>query len=98
MGDDIKTRISMLERTILDLGTQLYELKGSFEKSKQDKEDLKTTITFLKNYLDKKGLLKKDDFDEELALSYEIENELIEDLPLTPLKGGQGKSPRRLKH
>jgi hypothetical protein len=99
MSDDTKIRISMLERTILDLGTQLFELKGYFEKSKQDHEDLKGALGCLKDYLDKEGLIKKEDFEEELALKNLIENSQIEDeLVFKRTKGSYPKNSRRQKH
>jgi hypothetical protein len=60
--------MSMLERTILDLGSQLYELKGSFERSKEHTESLRSTLFSIKLFLDQEGIVRLEEFDEEMAL------------------------------
>lgn len=99
MPDDTKIKISMLERTILDLGTQLFELKGYFEKSRQDHENLKMALSCLKNYLDKEGVLRKEEFDEELALINLIEaDQTDENLILKHENSVTTKNSRKQKH
>ncbi len=102
MSEDLRLKISMLERTVLDLGAQLFELKGSFERSKEQNQAFQATIYSIKSYLDKEGIMSLEVFDEEMALIQDTELSPSEDLE-TPrhqsTKDGTANSKcRKQKH
>lgn len=63
MSQDLLLRVDMLERTLLDLGTQLFEVKGRLAKTLEKQESVQGLLTGLKQILDEKGVLTPDDFD-----------------------------------
>lgn len=79
MSDDLKLKVAMLERTVLDLGAQLFELKGSYERSREHNEAIQITIFGIKTLLDKEGIVPLENFDEEISLIQEVELSEYED-------------------
>lgn len=63
MSQELETRVDMLERTLLDLGTQLFEVKGRLTKFQERHDRFVGLLTGLKHLLDEKGVLTPDDFD-----------------------------------
>ncbi len=63
MSQELHTRVDMLERTLLDLGTQLFEVKGRLAKFHEKHEGFVGLLTGLRQLLDEKGVLTPDDFD-----------------------------------
>jgi hypothetical protein len=102
MSEDLRLKISMLERTVLDLGAQLFELKGSFERSKEQNESFQATIFSIKSYLDKEGIMSLDIFDDEMALIQDTELSSSDDLESPPHQatndGKANSKCRKQKH
>ena len=71
LGDD--TKVELLERTVLELGTELFNLKGMVAKTQESHEQFVTIIKGLKQLLDEKGLITRDDFDAAVELGLLVE-------------------------
>ena len=63
MSQELLLRVDMLERTLLDLGTQLFEVKGRLAKAHERQDNFHGLLAGLKQLLDEKGVLTPDDFD-----------------------------------
>lgn len=63
MSLELQLRVDMLERTLLDLGTQLFEVKGRLMKFQERHDGFVGLLTGLRQLLDEKGVLTPDDFD-----------------------------------
>lgn len=63
MSQDLQVRVDMLERTLLDLGTQLFEVKGRLAKALEKQDGFQGLLAGLRHLLDEKGVLTPDDFD-----------------------------------
>lgn len=70
--DSIK-RIEMLERTVMELGTELFILKNAQTKHQGSHEQFISIVKGLKQLLDEKGLITVDDFDAAVELGEVIE-------------------------
>lgn len=68
MHDVVKSRMDMLERTVLELGTELYNMKGQVQKNQETHVQFVALIKGLKTLLDEKGLITPDDFDAAVEL------------------------------
>ena len=68
-----KAKLDLLERTILELGTELFNLKGMVGKTQESHEQLLTIMKGLKQLLDEKGLITRDDFDAAVELGEALE-------------------------
>ncbi len=68
MHDVEKARMDMLERTVLELGTELYNMKGQVLKNREAHVQFVALIKGLKTLLDEKGLITPDDFDSAVEL------------------------------
>ncbi len=73
MHDVVKSRMDMLERTVLELGTELYNMKGRVEKNQETHVKFVALIKGLKTLLDEKGLITPDDFDAAVELGEVVE-------------------------
>lgn len=73
MHDAVKSRMDMLERTVLELGSELYHMKGTIAKNQQTHVQFVALIKGLKTLLDDKGLITPDDFDSAVELGEVIE-------------------------
>lgn len=71
---DPKIKLELLERTVLELGTELFSLKGMVAKSRESHEQFLTTMRGLKQLLDEKGLITPEDFDTAVQLGAAIES------------------------
>jgi len=67
------TKLAMLERTVMDLGAELFNLKGIVAKSQESHEQMVALVKSLKSLLDDKGVITGDDFDAAVDLSAAIE-------------------------
>ena len=63
-----KERIYQLERTILELGTEVYRIKGDVGSLKNYHEKFIEIVDGLKKILDEKGLINTEDFDAAVEL------------------------------
>jgi hypothetical protein len=70
---DNQTRIEMLERTVLELGAELFQMKSTVNKSEQSHEQFLALLKGLKRLLDDKGLITLDDFEAAVELGAAIE-------------------------
>ncbi len=73
MHDPAKSRLDMLERTVLELGTELFNLKGTIVKNQESHLQFLAVIKGLKQLLDDKGLITLDDFDAAVELGEVLE-------------------------
>lgn len=73
MSELTRPRMDMLERAVLELGTELYNLKGSILKSAESHEQFLSIIKGLKQLLDEKGLITLEDFDAAVQLGQALE-------------------------
>jgi hypothetical protein len=70
---DSRQRLDMLERTVLELGTEVYALKSTLAKSQASHEQFLSILKGLKQLLDAKGLITLDDFDAAVELGEALE-------------------------
>lgn len=56
-------KISQLERTILELGSEVFRIKTEMYSLKSNQENFCEVMKGLKNILDEKGLISSEDFD-----------------------------------
>jgi hypothetical protein len=70
---DSAQRLDMLERTVLELGTEVYALKSTLAKSQASHEQFLGILKGLKQLLDAKGLITLDDFDAAVELGEALE-------------------------
>jgi hypothetical protein len=68
-----RTRMEALERTVLELGAELYNLKGRIAKQGESHEQFLSIIKGLKQLLDEKGLITVEDFDAAVELGEALE-------------------------
>ena len=66
--DDFLEKLDLIERGILDLGTELFQLKQKLGEMTNFQEDFIRTMLGLKEILDEKGLLSKEDFEDAIDL------------------------------
>lgn len=71
--DPMKARIEMLERTVMELGSELFMMKNNLTKSQGSHEQFLAIVKGLKQLLDDKGLITHDDFDAAVELGEVIE-------------------------
>jgi len=67
-------KLSQLERTVLELGTEIFSLKGTMAKNKESQENLVSVFNGLKQLLDEKGLINREDFEAAVELGEAIES------------------------
>lgn len=70
---DIEEKVEKLERAVLELGTEIYNMKGSLSESQDSQEQMLATFNGLKKLLDEKGVIHQDDFDAAIELGEAIE-------------------------
>jgi hypothetical protein len=71
---DTARKLEQLERTVLELGTELFCLKGSMAKNKESQDNLVSVFSGLKQLLDEKGLINREDFDAAVELGEALES------------------------
>lgn len=71
---DSKMKLELLERTVLELGAELFTMKGMVAKSRESYEQFLTTMRGLKQLLDEKGLITPEDFDTAVQLGAALES------------------------
>jgi len=60
--------LDRLERTLLELGTEIFRVKHRMEHLEKENNHLQEIIVSLRSLLDDKGLVSTEDFDEAVAL------------------------------
>ena len=71
--NDVSEKIALLERSVMELGTEVYNLRGTVTKGKQHVEQVLSVFQGLKQLLDEKGLITLDDFDAAVELGEVLE-------------------------
>lgn len=66
--EDWAEKLDLIERGILDLGTELFHLRQKISEMTNFQEDFVRSMMGLKEVLDEKGLLSKEDFDDAINL------------------------------
>lgn len=61
-------RVDQLERTVLELGTEIFRMKSEVFSLKEYHEKFVEIVGGLKNILDEKGLINHEDFDAAIEL------------------------------
>ncbi len=74
MSDPAHNKFEMLERTVLELGTELFHLKGTIVKSQESHTQFLAIIKGLKQLLDEKGVIHAEDFDAAVQLGEALEH------------------------
>ena len=87
----MKSKIDHLERTVLELATQLYRLKHQIDEISRTNDGYKDVFASLKQLMDERGIISAEDFEDAIALdkilnlnssgqSAEISNALSDEL------------------
>lgn len=63
MSEDLRKRLDMLERAVLEMGAEVYSLRGVAAKSREYKDHVMSVMGGLKHLLDDKGLISIEDFE-----------------------------------
>jgi hypothetical protein len=61
-------KVDQLERTILELGSEIFRVKHRMDEVEKSNSTYKQVFLSLKLLLDEKGIISADDFDETIAL------------------------------
>lgn len=72
-SDDLARRLEMLERSVLEMGTEVYQLKGMLGKAREYRDRFLAVMRGLKQLLDEKGLITVEDFDAAVELGEVLE-------------------------
>ena len=64
----MSAKVEHLERTILELGSELFRLKHRMDEIDKTNESYNQIFTSLKKLLDEKGIISADDFEDVIAL------------------------------
>ncbi len=85
-----KDKLDQLERTILELGAEIFRLKTELTDIKSTNSQFHLTLNGLKDILDDKGIIMSEDFEASVEvnsmLSSERENDFITDQEIEKLK------------
>ena len=69
---EMQDKINQLERTILELGTEIFRMKSQVSSLTGHHESFIEVMSGLKSILDEKGLINEDDFENAVALGQAI--------------------------
>jgi hypothetical protein len=85
-----KDKLDQLERTILELGAEIFRLKTELTDIKTSHTKFHTTLKGLKDILDDKGIIMSEDFEASVEvnsmMSSELESDYITDQEMERLK------------
>lgn len=85
-----KDKLDQLERTILELGAEIFRLKTELTDIKSTNSQFHLTLNGLKDILDDKGIIMSEDFEASVEvnsmLSSEREDDFITDQEIEKLK------------
>jgi prefoldin subunit 5 len=85
-----KDKLDQLERTILELGAEIFRLKSELTDIKSSHSKFHTTIKGLKDILDDKGIIMSEDFEASVEvnsmMSSELEGDFVTDQEMERLK------------
>ena len=74
MAAEEKSRLELLERTVLELGAEMFALKRKVDEGQDSYEKLLAVLNGLKQLLDEKGLITLEDFESAIELGEAIEH------------------------
>jgi hypothetical protein len=74
MPERTTQKVDALERTVLELGAEIYHLKGTITKQQQTHAKVLAVVKGLKQILDDKGLVSVEDFEAAVELGQAIED------------------------
>lgn len=89
MMEDKTDKLKLLEHALMTLSMQVSGLQSKLKESSSIKEDYLKTMEGLRNLLDEKGIVTKQDFDSEVELFQtlkEINTEAVTETDLPPQK------------
>jgi hypothetical protein len=77
-------KLDVLERTVLELGTELYRFKHRIDVFEKENQYFRDLFVSLRGLLDEKGFVSKEDFDEAVAIDKILAKQAnsLQDLPL----------------
>jgi prefoldin subunit 5 len=85
-----KDKLDQLERTILELGAEIFRLKTELTDIKTSHTKFHTTLKGLKDILDDKGIIMSEDFEASVEvnsmMSSELESDYVTDQEMERLK------------
>lgn len=84
-------RINQLERTLLELGTEVFRVKTELSSIKDTNENFIEVMKGLKALLDEKGVISSDDFENAVDLGQALL------LPTTPIESPFEDELERIK-
>lgn len=64
----MSAKLDHLQRTVLELGTEIYRVKHRMDLVEQDNNHYQQIFISLRNLLDEKGIIVLEDFDDAVAL------------------------------
>lgn len=64
----MSAKLDHLERTVLELGTEIYRVKHRMDVVEQDNNHYQQIFMSLRKLLDEKGIIALEDFDDAVAL------------------------------
>jgi hypothetical protein len=64
----MQSKLEYLERTILELGSQIYRVKHQMDEMSKANSGYRDIFISLKRLLDEKGLISAEDFEDAVAL------------------------------
>ncbi len=64
----MSAKLDHLERTVLELGTEIYRVKHRMDVVEQDNNHYQQIFMSLRKILDEKGIIALEDFDDAVAL------------------------------
>lgn len=66
--NNMNGKLDYLERTILELGSEIFQVKHRIEEVEKSNTHFKQVFISLKKLLDERGIISSEDFDEVVAL------------------------------
>ncbi len=72
-AEPMRARMDLLERTVMELGSELYAMRSAQEKNRAGHDQFLSILKGLKQLLDEKGLITHEDFDAAVELGEAIE-------------------------
>ena len=69
------SKLENLERTILEVGTEIYRIRHRMDEVDKDNKRFKQLFASLRSLLDDKGIVSREDFDEMVDLDAIIDRQ-----------------------
>lgn len=72
-ASEFSEKMELLERSVMELGSEVYGLRSTITRGRQQVEEVLSVFQGLKQLLDEKGLITLEDFEAAVALGEVIE-------------------------